>query len=64
MINQLWGKAKSYLDQSIFIRPTPAAYAALGQFYQIQQDVHKACEAYREGLGMLAECQSPPQSAK
>ena len=64
MINQLWGKAKSYLDQSIFIRPTPAAYAALGQFYEIQQDVHKACEAYREGLGMLAECQSPPQSAK
>lgn len=64
MINQLWGKAKSYLEQSIFIRPTPAAYAALGQFYEIQQDAHKACEAYREGLRMLPECQSPPQNTK
>ena len=47
---QLWGKAKSYLNTSIECSPTPAAYLELGLLLEQMDDMPAACEAYRKGL--------------
>ena len=44
-LNQkLWGKAQSYLDASISIKPSPASYNALGQ---LAEQLGKSGEAHR-----------------
>ena len=48
--NQLWGKARTYLEESIQLQPTPAAYAVLGALLTQLDDHEGACNAYREGL--------------
>lgn len=40
----LWGKAQSYLDASLSVKPTRAAYTALGQ---LAEKLHKPDEAFR-----------------
>jgi HemY protein len=46
----LWGKAKSYFEQSIEFGATPAAYIELGNLLEQLSDQPGACAAYREGL--------------
>ena len=41
---ELWGKAQSYLDASLSVNPTRAAYTALGQ---LAEKLHKPDEAFR-----------------
>ena len=48
--NQLWGKAKTYYEESIKRRPTPQAYARLGELLEQLNEHTGACEAYRQGL--------------
>lgn len=50
--NQLWGKAKSYLETCLSVSPSPAAYWLLGQLSEKLGDNPKAWECYRNGLAI------------
>jgi HemY protein len=50
--NQLWGKARSYLETSLAIRPAVAAYQALGQLMERIGEKDAAARAYQKGLEM------------
>lgn len=52
-MKQLWGKTKTYLDQSLSLHPTPAAYAELGKLHETRNAPLEACTAYREGLLLI-----------
>ena len=56
--NELWGKARSYLETVISLRPTPEAYHEYGRLLTQIGESDAAADAYREGLGMVAE--GPP----
>ncbi|HRD69161.1 MAG TPA: heme biosynthesis HemY N-terminal domain-containing protein [Legionella sp.] len=46
----LWGKAKTYLEQSIELSPTPIAYNELGKLHERLNDSFLACENFKKGL--------------
>jgi HemY protein len=48
--NELWGKARSYLESSIAIRPTPDAYHQLGKLMLQLDEKEAATEAFAKGL--------------
>lgn len=50
MRNQLWGKARSYLEASVAIRPSPAAYHELGQLMLKLDEPQAATAAFSKGL--------------
>jgi len=50
--HQLWGKARSYLEASLAIRPVPEAYRALGQLMARVGEAESASMAYERGLAM------------
>jgi HemY protein len=53
--NELWGKARSYLETVIALRPTPEAYQDYGQLLNRLGEGDAAADAFREGLGLVAE---------
>ena len=53
LINQMWGKAKNYFEQSLAIKVTPEAYAGLGQLHEALHNETNACKAYRRGLELV-----------
>ncbi len=52
--NELWGKARSYLETVISLRPTPEAYQEYGALLTRMGETDAAADAYRDGLGMMA----------
>lgn len=51
LYNQLWGKARDYLSESISVSPSTEAYQVLGELYEQQlDDSLEAMNCYREGL--------------
>lgn len=52
---ELWGKARSYLETVISLRPTPEAYQEYGRLLTQLGETDAAADAYRAGLGMIAE---------
>ena len=52
--NELWGKARSYLETVISLRPTPEAYQEMGSLLNQMGEADAAAEAYRDGLGLIA----------
>jgi len=58
--NELWGKARSYLETVISLRPTPEAYQEFGRLLTQLGEADAAADAYREGLGLVAE--NPPRA--
>jgi HemY protein len=52
--NELWGKARSYLETVISMRPTPEAYQEYGALLARMGEADAAADAYRDGLGMVA----------
>jgi len=52
--NELWGKARSYLETVISLRPSPEAYQDYGALLNQMGEADAAADAYREGLGMVA----------
>jgi len=52
MRNQLWGKARSYLESSLAIRSTPAAYNELGQLMLQMDEPRAATTAFAKGLSL------------
>jgi HemY protein len=53
--SQLWGKARSYLESSIAIRPTPAAYHELGQLMLKLDEKDAATNAFAKGLTLSSQ---------
>ncbi|OGV46759.1 MAG: protoporphyrinogen oxidase [Legionellales bacterium RIFCSPHIGHO2_12_FULL_42_9] len=53
--NQLWGKTKTYLEHSLSLKPTPAAYRELGKLHETRNEPENACTAYREGLLLVLQ---------
>lgn len=58
--NELWGKARSYLESVISLRPTPEAYQEYGGLLNRMGEADAAAGAFRDGLGMVA---APPRTA-
>jgi len=54
MRNKLWGKARSYLESSINLRPHPDAYNELGKLLEQMEETDMAMSCYRSGLAMIA----------
>lgn len=53
MANELWGKARSYLESSIAMRPEPASYALYGELLDQLGEADAAARAYQAGLRMV-----------
>ncbi|MCW8929844.1 MAG: heme biosynthesis protein HemY [Gammaproteobacteria bacterium] len=54
--NQLWGKARDYLSESIAVSPSTEAFEVLGGLYETQlADSVEAMNCYREGLLLSAQ---------
>ena len=52
--NELWGKARSYLETVISLRPSPEAYKEYGALLNQMGEPDAAADAYRDGLSMLS----------
>ena len=57
--NELWGKARSYLESVISLRPTPEAWSEYGRLLNQMGETDAAADAYREGLGMVTGSSLP-----
>jgi HemY protein len=57
--HQLWGKARSYLEASLAIRPAPDTYRALGQLMARVGEAQSASKAFERGLAMTAAAAPP-----
>lgn len=53
--NRLWGKARSYLENSARLQPRPQTWRRLGQLLQDLGQPEAAMQAYRKGLEMCPE---------
>ncbi|MCK5647595.1 MAG: heme biosynthesis protein HemY [Gammaproteobacteria bacterium] len=54
--NQLWGKARDYLSESLAVSPSAEAFQVLGELYETQlADSVEAMNCYREGLILSAQ---------
>jgi len=53
--NELWGKARSYLESVISLRPTPEAYHEYGQLLNQLGETDDAARAFRDGLNLVTE---------
>ncbi len=51
--NQLWGKAKNYLEKSIELRAQPDSYAELGKLYEQLNEPFKASHNFKKGLELM-----------
>jgi HemY protein len=70
MLNELWGKARSYLESSLALAPDPASYALYGRLLLQLGDRERAATAFRSGLTLasgpdvdLPALDSPPPPA-
>jgi HemY protein len=57
MANELWGKARSYLESSLALEPKPASFALYGQLLDRLGEGDAAAQAYRSGLGMVSRAE-------
>lgn len=53
MANELWGKARSYLESSLSLKPEPAGYALYGELLDRLGESAEAARAYHSGLNMV-----------
>jgi len=52
--SRLWGKARSYLETSIGVQPSPEAYQELGLLLEQMGELEQAMVHYRAGLELAA----------
>lgn len=51
--NELWGKARSYLETVLSLRPSPEVYQEYGALLNQLGEADAAADAYKDGLGMV-----------
>ena len=56
---ELWGKARSYLETVIALRPTPEAYQEYGRLLNQLGDSAAAADAFRDGLNIVTDSAPP-----
>jgi HemY protein len=52
--NELWGKARSYLETAISLSPSPETYEEFGRLLNQLGESDAAADAYRAGLSLVA----------
>lgn len=57
--SELWGKARSYLESAIALRPSPEAYHEYGRLLNQLGEGDAAADAFREGLSLVAPSPLP-----
>lgn len=57
--NELWGKARSYFETVISLRPSPEVYQEYGSLLNQLGEADSAADAFRDGLGMVAGSNLP-----
>ncbi|NIR27961.1 MAG: tetratricopeptide repeat protein, partial [Gammaproteobacteria bacterium] len=57
--NELWGKARMYLEASIGAGARPDTYRALGELLERMNERQEAAECYRKGLLLADEAEKP-----
>ena len=57
--NELWGKARSYLESVITLRPAPEAYPEYGRLLNQLGEADAAAEAFRDGLDLVSQPTRP-----
>jgi HemY protein len=62
--NQLWGKARAYLDGALRLQPTAGAFLALAQLCEKTRQPEDAALFYRRGLELAAAQPSFGQASK
>jgi len=50
--NSLWGKARTYLEESIAVQPNPEAYQEIAALHEQQGEHTSAAEYYQAGLNL------------
>ena len=55
---QLWGKARTHLEQSLVLDEAPETYAILGELLEALNDIPGAFEAYQQGLNKALDLRS------
>jgi HemY protein len=63
MANELWGKARSYLESSLALKPTPEVYALYGRLLTQLGEEERALAAFRLGLGLVSPVAVEPAPA-
>ena len=56
--NELWGKARSYLETVLGVKPTPEAYQEYGRLLARLGETDAAADAFRDGLLLVAGSQA------
>ncbi len=56
---ELWGKARSYLETVIAIRPSPEVFKVYGLLLSQLGDAEAAADAFREGLNLISDSSDP-----
>jgi HemY protein len=57
--NELWGKARSYLETAISIQPTPESYQEYGRLLSRLGEADASADAYRTGLHLVSRSPLP-----
>ena len=57
--NELWGKARSYLETVLTLKPSPEAYQEYGHLLNQMGEGDAAAQAFRDGLGMVSGAPVP-----
>ncbi len=57
--NELWGKARNYLEESIKVEPNPEAYYELASLYDREGNKYLASECYQKGLALATNVKEP-----
>jgi HemY protein len=60
MAGELWGKACSYLESSLALRPAPDTYALYGRLLTSLGEGERAALAFRSGLGLVSRVAAEP----
>ena len=60
LANELWGKARSYLEASLALAPKPGAYALYGRLLAQLGEDEGALAAFREGLTLVSPVGDEP----
>ena len=55
----LWGKARSYLESVLALRPSPEAFQEYGKLLNQLGEIDAAADAFREGLDLVSEPSLP-----